>query len=294
MHDKPKGRGADGRASTATQDLRDQGVVLMVVLANHPAQLRLRDLIGEVGSEHPDFRERDRIKRAVRDLVAGDPLYRSGDMVLCRRRPACASTRSPRGGSSDERANGGRGARSVPRTVQGESDPSPPRDRAKSGNAGSRDGSAPDRDQQTGARRTHPRLDTAVRLASALGVSVASSSSGSRGRRRLSEGRGASRPSQPDLNETRADETDPGREATKPEPEPRSKETSKKQGSNPGQEARDGPEKPAPRSPSRTITKLPKATHHDSRHTTNRVVPCPPSAVAVTSSHRPSVLGAAG
>lgn len=39
MHDKPKGDGADERASTATQDLRDQSVVLMVVLANHPAQL---------------------------------------------------------------------------------------------------------------------------------------------------------------------------------------------------------------------------------------------------------------
>ena len=82
MHDKPKGDGADERASTATQDLRDQGVVLMVALTKHPAQLRLRDLIGEVGSEHPDFREKDRIKRAVRDLVSVDLLYRSGDMVL--------------------------------------------------------------------------------------------------------------------------------------------------------------------------------------------------------------------
>lgn len=68
--------------SNEVNDLRDQGVVLMVVLAKHPAQFRLRDLIGEVGSEHPDFREKDRIKRAVRDLVAVDLLYRSGATVV--------------------------------------------------------------------------------------------------------------------------------------------------------------------------------------------------------------------
>jgi hypothetical protein len=82
MHDKPKGDGADERATTATLDLRDQSVVLVQVLTIHPTQLRLSDLVREIGAGSADFAERDRVERAVRDLIGIGLLSRSGELVL--------------------------------------------------------------------------------------------------------------------------------------------------------------------------------------------------------------------
>lgn len=82
MHDKPKGAGADDRPSTAALDLRDQGVVLTHVIALHPAQLRLTELIREATAGSADFAETDRFERATRDLVGVGLLFEVGELVL--------------------------------------------------------------------------------------------------------------------------------------------------------------------------------------------------------------------
>jgi hypothetical protein len=82
MHDKPIGAGDDDRASTAAQDLHDQGVVLIQVLMIYPTHLRLSELVREISAGSADFSEGDRIERAVRDLTAVGLLFRSDGLVL--------------------------------------------------------------------------------------------------------------------------------------------------------------------------------------------------------------------
>ncbi len=82
MHDKPIGAGDDGHASTAAQDLHDQGVVLIQILTIYPTHLRLLELVREIGAGSADFSERDRIERAVRDLIGVGLLFRSDGLVL--------------------------------------------------------------------------------------------------------------------------------------------------------------------------------------------------------------------
>jgi hypothetical protein len=83
MHDKPKGAGSDERAANpALQDLRDQGAVLTEILALHPTQLRLSELVREITAGPADFAQTDAIERAVRDLVAVGLLFRNDELVL--------------------------------------------------------------------------------------------------------------------------------------------------------------------------------------------------------------------
>jgi hypothetical protein len=63
-------------------DLRDQAAVLRHVLYLHPQALTLEELARELTAAAPEFTEGDRIKRAVRDLIAGGLLHRVGDVVL--------------------------------------------------------------------------------------------------------------------------------------------------------------------------------------------------------------------
>jgi hypothetical protein len=67
--------------STHAEDLRDQGAVLTEVLALHPAQLRLSELVREIAAGVPDFEKKDAIERAVRDLVGVGLLFRNDDLV---------------------------------------------------------------------------------------------------------------------------------------------------------------------------------------------------------------------
>lgn len=82
MHDKPKGDGADAGTPTATLDLRDQGVILIHVLALHPAHLRLAEVIREVTAGSADFADRDRFERATGDLVGVGLLFESAELVV--------------------------------------------------------------------------------------------------------------------------------------------------------------------------------------------------------------------
>lgn len=81
LKDKPSGAG-DERAKTAAEDLHAQRMVLNEVLFNYPESMTLDELVRELTIASTEFSERDRIERAVRDLIAGGLLHRVGALVL--------------------------------------------------------------------------------------------------------------------------------------------------------------------------------------------------------------------
>ena len=81
MHDKPSGA-VDERATTAAEDIKDRARVLREVLDLYPETLTLDELVRELTVDSVEFEERDRIQRAVRDLIAGGLIHRVGDLVL--------------------------------------------------------------------------------------------------------------------------------------------------------------------------------------------------------------------
>lgn len=81
MHDKPIGAAHEG-ATTAAQDVRDRARVLREVLDLYPETLTLDELVRELTVDSVEFRERDRVQRAMRDLIAGGLIHRVGDLVL--------------------------------------------------------------------------------------------------------------------------------------------------------------------------------------------------------------------
>ena len=84
MHDKPSGAADDRATTTAEEDHRDQAGVLRHVLSIYPEILTQDELIREMtgGASPPAFAERDRIERAVRDLIAGGLLNEDAKLVL--------------------------------------------------------------------------------------------------------------------------------------------------------------------------------------------------------------------
>ena len=75
MHDQRKAVG------NAAEDLRDERAILVHVIDSYPETLRLSDLILEFGGTD-DFRKRDGVERAVRELVAAGLLFRCEGAVL--------------------------------------------------------------------------------------------------------------------------------------------------------------------------------------------------------------------
>jgi hypothetical protein len=78
---QPSGAAEEG-ATTAAQDVKDRARVLREVLDLHPETLTLDELVRELTVDSVEFEERDRVARAVRDLIAGGLLHRVGDLVL--------------------------------------------------------------------------------------------------------------------------------------------------------------------------------------------------------------------
>src|SRR3954447_19167040 len=81
MQDKPIGAANEG-ATTAAQDVKDRARVLREVLDLYPETLTLDELVRELTIDSVEFEERDRVQRAVRDLIAAGLLHRVGDLVL--------------------------------------------------------------------------------------------------------------------------------------------------------------------------------------------------------------------
>jgi hypothetical protein len=82
MHDKVIGA-EDQRATTLADDDRAQASVLSEVLLMYPEPITLGELTREMTVASDTFGDRDRIGRAVRDLIAGGLLYkRDDDLVI--------------------------------------------------------------------------------------------------------------------------------------------------------------------------------------------------------------------
>jgi len=69
MQDQPSDAGLDLVAPTTREDLRDQEIVLIHVLAAHPTHLIVPELVREITAGAVEFAEDDRMERAVRDLT---------------------------------------------------------------------------------------------------------------------------------------------------------------------------------------------------------------------------------
>lgn len=83
MHDKPRGAEDDGASTTAELDVRDQAAVLRHVLSLYPQTLTEAELLKEMtGGAGETFSERDRYRRAVRDLTAGGLLNVEGRLIV--------------------------------------------------------------------------------------------------------------------------------------------------------------------------------------------------------------------
>jgi hypothetical protein len=64
------------------EDTAVEAAVLRQLLALHPHQLTLGELVREVAAEPPSFALTDAVERAVRDLAAAGLAHRSGEIVL--------------------------------------------------------------------------------------------------------------------------------------------------------------------------------------------------------------------
>ncbi len=86
--------------STQAADDRDQAEVLLTILTSYPTHLRMSELVLEITAGSSDFPSRDRLERAVRDLVSTGLLFRCESLVL----PTRSALRF------NELVDGGRGA----------------------------------------------------------------------------------------------------------------------------------------------------------------------------------------
>jgi hypothetical protein len=80
--ENPTGKSAAEPPTPATEDLRDQAVVLTLVLSNWPTNLRLSDLVREIAKDPDHFAQRDKVERAVHDLVVAGLVFRCESVVL--------------------------------------------------------------------------------------------------------------------------------------------------------------------------------------------------------------------
>jgi hypothetical protein len=77
MHHKAK-----AGTTNAAQDRYDQGIVLVHVVHHYPTHFRVSDLVRELTDGSKEFEERDRIERAVHELVRVGLLFRCDGLAL--------------------------------------------------------------------------------------------------------------------------------------------------------------------------------------------------------------------
>lgn len=72
----------EDRWTPAAEDAAAESAVLQQVLALHPAQVTVDELVREVAGESAGFAERDGVERAVRDLTGAGLLNRHDAFVV--------------------------------------------------------------------------------------------------------------------------------------------------------------------------------------------------------------------
>lgn len=75
----------DDMSKTRTPDADDattEAAVLRQLLALHPVQLTLEELVREVADDPDEFAATDAVERAVHELGAAGLVHRSGEVVL--------------------------------------------------------------------------------------------------------------------------------------------------------------------------------------------------------------------
>jgi hypothetical protein len=72
----------DDRWTPAAEDAATESAVLQQVLAFHPTQVTLNELVREIANDPADFGERDSVERAVRDLTGAGLLHRHDAFVV--------------------------------------------------------------------------------------------------------------------------------------------------------------------------------------------------------------------
>jgi hypothetical protein len=72
----------DETQTTGNEDTMIEAAVLQQLLALHPVQLTLGDLMREIAGESGDFALNDAVERAVRELAAAGLVLRNGEVVL--------------------------------------------------------------------------------------------------------------------------------------------------------------------------------------------------------------------
>lgn len=83
MRIKPIGAGNERATTTAEQDDRDQAALLAEILLGYPEPITREELIRQQTFGSADPVDRDRIERAIRDLVAAGLIHgRDDDLVI--------------------------------------------------------------------------------------------------------------------------------------------------------------------------------------------------------------------
>jgi hypothetical protein len=72
----------DENRSPRAQDAAIEAAVLRQLLALHPVQLTVEELVREIVGETADFAHADAVERAVHELTAAGLTHRSGDVVI--------------------------------------------------------------------------------------------------------------------------------------------------------------------------------------------------------------------
>jgi len=72
----------DDSRTPMVEDAAVESAVLQQLLALHPIQVTVSELVREVGGQAPTFRERDAIERAVRDLTGAGLLHGEEAFVI--------------------------------------------------------------------------------------------------------------------------------------------------------------------------------------------------------------------
>jgi hypothetical protein len=72
----------DETRSPSVQDTTIEAAVLRQLLALHPIQLTVGELVREIGGQAGDFAQADAVRRAVGELAAAGLVHRNGDVVI--------------------------------------------------------------------------------------------------------------------------------------------------------------------------------------------------------------------